>query len=87
MDNFEKKLFEIEENLRKWFSPRKDKRTGKTFRGWVNCRTGGPCSSKSKGGKYPACRPTHQQCKGIKNKIHKKKGPARVQWKKKQNTS
>ena len=71
----------LDEDLRKWFSKHKDKRTGETFRGWINCRTGGPCSSKSKGGKYPACRPTHQQCKKIKNKIRKKTGPSTVQWK------
>ena len=71
----------IVENLRDWFKPHIDKRTGKRFKGWINCRTGGPCSSKSKGGKYPACRPTHQQCKKIKGKMHKKTGSKRVSWK------
>ena len=71
----------IVENLRDWFKPHVDKRTGKRFKGWINCRTGGPCSSKSKGGKYPACRPTHQQCKKIKGKMHKKTGSKRVSWK------
>jgi hypothetical protein len=69
------------ESLRDWFKSHKDKRTGKKFRGWINCRTGGPCSSKSKGGKYPVCRPSHAQCKTIKHKMHRKKGPGRVQWK------
>jgi hypothetical protein len=71
----------IVENLRDWFKPHIDKRTGKRFKGWINCRTGGPCSSKSKGGKYPACRPTHQQCKKIKGKMHKKTSSKRVKWK------
>lgn len=71
----------IVENLRDWFKPHVDKRTGKRFKGWINCRTGGPCSSKSKGGKYPACRPTHQQCKKIKGKMHKKTSSKRVSWK------
>jgi hypothetical protein len=81
MNNFDKAIEQIEESLKDWFKPHRDKRTGKKFKGWVNCRTGGPCSSKSKGGKYPVCRPTHAQCKPIKGKMHKKKGPARVQWK------
>lgn len=80
MNNFDKAIEQIEESLKDWFKPHRDKRTGKKFKGWVNCRTGGPCSSKSKGGKYPVCRPTHAQCKTIKGKLHKKKGPARVQW-------
>lgn len=71
----------IVENLRDWFKPHTDKRTGKRFKGWINCRTGGPCSSKSKSGKYPACRPTHQQCKKIKGKMHKKTSSKRVSWK------
>lgn len=81
MNNFDQKLSQIEESLKDWFKPHRDKRTGKEFKGWINCRTGGPCSSKSKGGKYPACRSTHAQCKTIKNKLHKKKSSARVQWK------
>ena len=41
------------DGLRKWFSRNKGK-------GWVNCKTGGPCGRKSKksGGSYSACRPT-----------------------------
>ncbi len=78
MRNFDKAVLRIDESLRDWFKPHTDKRTGKRFKGWVNCRTGGPCSSKSKGGKYPVCRPTHAQCKPIKHKMHKKKGHARV---------
>jgi hypothetical protein len=69
------------ESLKDWFKSHRDKRTGKKFKGWVNCRTGGPCSSKSKQGKYPVCRPSHAACKSIKSKMHKKKGPSRVQWK------
>ena len=69
------------ESLKDWFKTRVDKKTGKKFKGWVNCRTGGPCSSKSKHNKYPVCRPTHAQCKTIKHKMHKKKGSSRVQWK------
>ena len=71
----------VQENLRDWFKPHRDKK-GKKFRGWINCRTGGPCGrSKASGGKYPACRPTKQQCKKIKHKIHRKTGSARVSWK------
>lgn len=71
----------LNENLRDWFKPHKDKK-GKTFKGWINCRTGGPCGrSNTSKGKYPACRPIKQQCKKIKNKLHKKKGPKRVSWK------
>jgi hypothetical protein len=62
MNNFDQKLSQIEESLKDWFKPHRDKRTGKEFKGWINCRTGGPCSSKSKGGKYPACRPTPSAC-------------------------
>ena len=81
MTNFDKTILRIDESLRDWFKSHRDKRTGKKFKGWVNCRTGGPCSSKSKGGKYPVCRPTHAQCKPIKHKMHKKTGHKRVQWK------
>ena len=35
----------LSENLRDWFKTRTDKRTGKKFKGWVNCKTGGPCGS------------------------------------------
>lgn len=76
----------LEENLRDWFKTRVDKKTGKKFKGWVNCKTGGPCGRKKagkKGASYPACRPTHADCKKIKNKKYKKRGPARKSWKKK----
>ena len=45
-------------SLKDWFGQNKGK-------GWVNCKTGGPCGRKSKksGGAYPACRPTMAQCK------------------------
>ena len=41
------------DGFKKWFSRNKGK-------GWVNCKTGGPCGRKSKksGGSNPACRPT-----------------------------
>tara|TARA_Y100000592_G_C5465688_1_gene316565 strand:+ start:868 stop:1155 length:288 start_codon:yes stop_codon:yes gene_type:complete len=65
------------EGLRKWFS----RNDGK---GWIDCKTGGPCGRKSaKGGSkrpYPACRPTKAQCTSAKNK---KKGPERISWKSK----
>ena len=40
----------ISDCLRKWFSQNKGK-------GWVNCKTGGPCGRKSRksGGSYLAC--------------------------------
>ena len=62
------------ETLRDWFS--KNKGTG-----WVDCKTGKPCGRK-KGEKrgYPACRPTMAQCTSA---AKKKKGPARISWKKK----
>ena len=64
------------EGLRKWFG-----RNG--GKGWIDCKTGGPCGRKSaKGGSkraYPACRPTKSACNSNKNK---KKGPARISWKK-----
>lgn len=66
------------EGLKKWFS-----RNG--GKGWIDCRTGKPCGRKSaKKGKskrpYPACRPTKAQCN---SSMKKKKGPARISWKKK----
>jgi hypothetical protein len=79
-------LNEASESLHKWFQHKaKDPKTGKTFKGWVNCKTGGPCGrkSKTKGGSYPACRPTKAQCKGIKGRMYKKKSSKRVNWKKK----
>lgn len=63
------------EGLRKWFSRNKGK-------GWVDCKTGKPCG-RQKGEKrrgYPACRPTMAQCTDA---AKKKKGPARISWKKK----
>jgi hypothetical protein len=70
------------ENLRNWFAPQVDEK-GKKFRGWVNCKTGGPCGRKDTSkGSYPACRPTKAQCKGIKGKMYKKKSSKRVKWKK-----
>ena len=62
------------ETLRDWFS--KNRGTG-----WVDCKTGKPCGRK-KGEKraYPACRPTMAQCTSA---AKKKKGPARISWKKK----
>ena len=66
------------DGLKKWFSRNKGK-------GWVNCKTGGPCGRKSKksGGSYPACRPTMAQCKTAKGKAatHKKTPSKRVNWK------
>ena len=68
------------DSLNKWFKRNKGK-------GWVNCKTGGPCGRKSKksGGSYPACRPTMAQCKTKKGKAatKKKTSSKRVNWKKK----
>jgi len=80
-----KEAIVMSENLRDWFKTRTDKKTGKKFKGWVNCKTGGPCGRKKagkKGASYPACRPTHAACKKIKNTKYKKRGPARKSWKK-----
>jgi hypothetical protein len=72
----------ILENLRDWFKPHVDKK-GKKFKGWVNCKTGGPCGREDTSkGSYPACRPTKAQCKKIKGKMYKKKSSKRVAWKK-----
>lgn len=62
-----------DDSLRKWFS-----RNG--GKGWVDCKTGKPCG-RQKGEKrsYPACRPTKSQCSSA---AKKKKGPARISWKK-----
>ena len=56
------------DGLRKWFSRDKGK-------GWVNCKTGGPCGRKfgKVGGSYPACRPTMAQCKSAKGKAETRK--------------
>ena len=84
------------ETLRVWFGRRggKGDKGGKNKRGWIDCNTcrtnkeTGQKTCKSCGrqagekrSKYPACRPTPSQC----NKIgtSRKKGPARVSWKKK----
>jgi len=74
--NFSK---EKEQGLHGWFA----RNNGK---GWVNCRTGGPCGRESadKGGKYPACRPTKAQCKSAgKGPIRKKKSGKAISWTKK----
>lgn len=67
-------------SLKDWFGQNKGK-------GWVNCKTGGPCGRKSKkaGGAYPACRPTMAQCKSKDGKAAtKRKTSAKaVNWKKK----
>ena len=73
-----KKRSDSSDGLKKWFSRYKGK-------GWVNCKTGGPCGRKSKksGGSYPACRPTMAQCKSAKGKAatRKKTSSKRVNWK------
>ena len=71
--NFDKLYNEVineaSDSLHKWFQRKaKDPKTGKSFHGWVNCKTGGPCGRKSKssGASYPACRPTKSACRSIK---------------------
>jgi len=74
--NFSK---EKEQGLHGWFARNKGK-------GWVNCRTGGPCGRESadSGGKYPACRPTKAQCKSAgKGPLRKKKSSKPISWSKK----
>jgi hypothetical protein len=74
--NFSK---EKEQGLHGWFARNKGK-------GWVNCRTGGPCGrdSADSGGKYPACRPTKAQCKSAgKGPLRKKKSSKPISWTKK----
>jgi hypothetical protein len=70
------------DGLRKWFGRNKGK-------GWVNCKTGGPCGRKSRksGGSYPACRPTMAQCKSksAKSAAKRKTSAKRVNWKGKKN--
>ena len=64
------------DSLKKWFS----RNNGK---GWIDCKTGKPCgrkSAKNSSRAYPACRPTKAQCNSA---MKKKKGPARISWKKK----
>jgi len=73
----------ILENLRDWFKSHKDPKTGKSFKGWINCKTGGPCGrSDTSKGSYPACRSTRAQCKSIKGRMYKKKSAKRVSWRK-----
>ena len=63
------------DSLKKWFGRNKGK-------GWVDCKTGKPCGRKSATKSkrpYPACRPTKAQCTSASKK---KKGPARISWKK-----
>jgi hypothetical protein len=74
--NFSK---EKEQGLHGWFA----RNDGK---GWVNCRTGGPCGrdNADKGGKYPACRPTKAQCKSAgRGPLRKKKSSKAISWTKK----
>ena len=75
--NFSK---EKEQGLHGWFARNKGK-------GWINCRTGGPCgrsSADKKSGKYPACRPTKAQCKSAgKGPLRKKKSSKPISWTKK----
>jgi len=74
--NFSK---EKEQGLHGWFA----RNNGK---GWVNCRTGGPCGrdSTDSGGKYPACRPTKAQCKSAgKGPLRKKTSSKPISWTKK----
>jgi hypothetical protein len=74
--NFSK---EKDQGLHGWFA----RNDGK---GWVNCRTGGPCGrdSADSGGKYPACRPTKAQCKSAgKSPLRKKTSSKPISWTKK----
>jgi hypothetical protein len=67
---------EKEQGLHGWFA----RNDGK---GWVNCRTGGPCGRESadEGGKYPACRPTLAQCKSAgRGPLRKKKSSKPISW-------
>ena len=67
---------EEKEGLHGWFARNRGK-------GWVNCRTGGPCGRESadEGGKYPACRPTLAQCKSAgKGPLRKKKSSKSISW-------
>ena len=76
--NFSK---EKEQGLHGWFA----RNDGK---GWVNCRTGGPCGrdNADSGGKYPACRPTKAQCKSAgKGPLRKKQSSKPISWTKKKN--
>jgi hypothetical protein len=67
---------EEDEGLHGWFARNQGK-------GWVNCRTGGPCGRESadEGGKYPACRPTLAQCKSAgRGPLRKKKSSKPISW-------
>jgi hypothetical protein len=71
---------EEKEGLHGWFARNRGK-------GWVNCRTGGPCGRESadSGGKYPACRPTRAQCKSAgRGPLRKKKSSKPISWVKKE---
>ena len=77
----QKDLLEASDSLRQWFKRGgTDPKTGKKFKGWINCKTGGPCGRKSKksGGSYPACRPTVAQCNSAASK---KTSSKRISWK------
>lgn len=71
---------EEKQGLHGWFARNKGK-------GWINCRTGGPCgrsSADKKGGKYPACRPTKAQCKAAgRGPLRRKKSSKPISWTKK----
>ena len=46
---FDKLFQETSDSLHQWFKRGgTDPKTGKKFKGWVNCKTGGPCGRKSK---------------------------------------
>jgi hypothetical protein len=78
---------ELLENLRDWFAPHVDKK-GRKFKGWINCKTGGPCGrNDTSKGSYPACRATKAECDKIKGKMYKKKSSKRVSWEKKKRKS
>jgi hypothetical protein len=78
---------EILENLRDWFAPQTDKK-GRKFRGWINCKTGGPCGrNDTSKGSYPACRATKAECNKIKGRMYKKKSSKRVSWEKRKKKS
>jgi hypothetical protein len=71
---------EEKEGLHGWFARNRGK-------GWVNCRTGGPCGRESadSGGKYPACRPTLAQCKSAgRGPLRKKRSSKPISWVKKE---
>ena len=70
-----KKCSGSSDGLKKWFSRNKGK-------GWVNCKTDGPCGRKSKksASSSLACRTTIAQCKTA---TRKKTSAKRVNWKNK----